>query len=92
MKVEILKPSKTVTQSGKGGDFWVLRFVKSDDERQINPLMGWCSVNNTNSQIKLRFNRLEEAIAYAKENGFEFKVIDPKKAVLKRKSYADNFT
>jgi hypothetical protein len=92
MKVEILKPCKSVTQSGAGEDVWVVRFIKNNNERHLDPLMGWCNVSNTNSQVKLEFNSLKGAIAYAQENGLEFRVIEPKVSSVKRKSYVQNFT
>ena len=48
--------------------------------RQIEPLMGWTSSTDMKSQIRLRFDSKEEAIAYAQRNGIAYRVEEPKAA------------
>lgn len=78
-------------QSGKSGTKqWVLE-VEPTDSRFIEPMMGWTGSNDTNQQLKLRFDTREEAIAYATKRGFETDVEEPHSPAVKPKSYADNF-
>ena len=53
--------------------------------------MGWTSSTDMKSQIKLRFDSLEEAISYATRNGVAYRVETPKAATRKVVSYSDNF-
>ena len=77
-------------QSGLGKiDKWILEFETKDPT--INPLMGWESSSDTMSELKLEFSSKELAIEYAKKNKINFKLIDPKKRKIIKKSYADNF-
>ncbi len=55
-------------QSGQAKDKWVLEY-EPESPRQIEPLMGWTSSSDMKSQVKLRFDSKEEAIAYATRNG-----------------------
>ena len=41
--------------------------------------------------MQLRFDTLEEALAYAKKYKLEYTVIEPQARTPKAKSYADNF-
>ena len=90
-KAKIYKPSKTAMQSGiKKFDKWIIEFIT--EKPGINPLMGWESSTDTNSEIKLEFSSKELAIEYAKKNKINFEVIEPKIRKIVKKSYADNFT
>ena len=68
---------------------WVLEFITKDPTK--NPLMGWESSSDTLSEIKLEFSNKELAIDYAKKKKIDFKLIEPKKRKIVKKSYADNF-
>ncbi|MEM6491914.1 MAG: ETC complex I subunit, partial [Pseudomonadota bacterium] len=77
MLVRIYQPAKTAMQSGRaktGG--WVL---EPDDAsaRAPDPLMGWISSDDTLSQIKLRFDSKEDAIAFAQKRGLPYVVQEP---------------
>ena len=90
-KVKIYIPTKTAMQSAKGNQRkWVLQFVSKDPK--INPLMGWESSMDTLDEIRIEFENKEEAITYAKNNNFEYEIIEPNKRKFVIKSYADNFT
>ena len=90
-KAKIYKPSKTAMQSGiKKFDKWIIEFIT--EEPGINPLMGWESSTDTNSELKLEFSSKELAIEYAKKNKINFEIIEPKIRKIVKKSYADNFT
>ena len=90
-KAKIYKPSKTAMQSGiKKFDKWIIEFIT--EKSGINPLMGWESSTDTNSELKLEFSSKELAIEYAKKNKINFELIEPKIRKIIKKSYADNFT
>ncbi len=89
-KAKIYKPSKTAMQSGtKKFDKWIIEFIT--DKPGINPLMGWESSTDTNSELKLEFSSKELAIEYAKKNKINFELIEPKMRKIIKKSYSDNF-
>ena len=89
-KAKIYKPSKTAMQSGiKKFDKWIIEFIT--EKPGINPLMGWESSTDTNSELKLEFSSKELAIEYAKKNKINFEIIEPKIRKIIKKSYADNF-
>ena len=78
-------------QSGiKKFDKWIIEFIS--EKPGINPLMGWESSTDTNSELKLEFSSKELAIEYAKKNKINFELIEPKIRKIIKKSYADNFT
>ena len=78
-------------QSGiKKFDKWIIEFIT--EKPGINPLMGWESSTDTNSEVKLEFSSKELAIEYAKKNKINFELIEPKIRKIVKKSYADNFT
>ena len=78
-------------QSGiKKFDKWIIEFIT--EKPGINPLMGWESSTDTNSELKLEFSSKELAIEYAKKNKINFEIIEPKIRKIIKKSYADNFT
>ena len=88
---KIYNPSKTAMQSGtKKFDKWIIEFIT--EKPGINPLMGWESSTDTNSELKLEFSSIELAIEYAKKNKINFESIEPKIRKIVKKSYADNFT
>ena len=91
MTAKIYKPSKTAMQSGKGRtNEWVLQREPAAP-REIDPLMGWTSSTDMQSQVKLSFATKEEAIAYAERNGIPFMVQEEEPRKLVKKAYADNF-
>ena len=90
-RAKIYKPSKTAMQSGlKKFDKWLLEFIT--DKPGINPLMGWESSSDTNSELNLEFSSKELAIDYAKKNKINYELIEPNERKVVKKSYADNFT
>ena len=77
-------------QSGtKNDEKWVIEFETKD--AGINPLMGWETSSDTNSELKLEFSSKELALNYAKKNKIDFELIEPNKRKVVKKSYADNF-
>ena len=77
-------------QSGiKKFDKWIIEFIT--EKPGINPLMGWESSTDTNSELKLEFSSKELAINYAKKKKIDFELIEQRKRKTVKKSYADNF-
>jgi hypothetical protein len=90
MTARIYRPTRTAMQSGQAKDKWLLEY-EPEAAPQIEPLMGWTSSTDMKSQIKLRFDTKEEAVAYAQRNGIAYRLEEPKEAVRKLVSYSDNF-
>ena len=87
----IYQPAKTATQSGRAGTRqWVLDFEVATP-RLPDPLMGWTSARDTLNQVSMRFETLEEAVAFAQKRGLEYTVIPTQERRFKPKAYADNF-
>lgn len=93
MRARIYRPAKTAMQSGvaKTRD-WVLEFAQTQ-ARDVDPLMGWTSSADTQTQVRLRFPSLEAAQDYAKSNGIDAQVVEPKprKANVRPGGYGENF-
>ena len=90
-KAKIYKPTKTAMQSGMNNSKkWIIEFYTK--KPGINPLMGWESSTNTDSEVSLEFSTVENAIKYAKKNKINYEVVEPKIRKIIKKSYADNFT
>jgi hypothetical protein len=53
--------------------------------------MGWTSSADMRSQLRLRFDTLEEAIAYAQKEGLMYSVERPQERKVKPRAYSDNF-
>jgi NADH dehydrogenase ubiquinone Fe-S protein 4 len=87
----IYRPAKNAMQSGRGRTRrWVLEYEPAS-RRDPDPLMGWSSARDTLNEVQLRFDTLEEALAYAKKYNLDYTVIQPHARTPKAKSYADNF-
>jgi NADH dehydrogenase len=93
MRARIYQPAKTATQSGsaktKG---WVLEFAPAE-KREIDPLMGWTSSGDMDSQVRLRFDTREAALAYARDRGIDATVMEPhkRKPNVRARGYGENF-
>ena len=93
MSARIFRPSKTAMSSGKAGtQVWVLEYVP-DEKRTVDPLMGWTSSQDTQAQVRLRFDSKEAALAYARDHGIEAVVLEPKtrKLNIRPRGYGENF-
>jgi len=91
MSARIYKPAKTAMQSGKAKtNVWVLEY-EQEVARKVEPLMGYTASSDMNSQIKLSFESLEAAKAYAEKNGIAYSVQNPQAAKRRVISYSDNF-
>ena len=90
MTARIYQPTRSAMQAGQAKDDWLLEY-EPEKPREIEPLMGWTSSADMRSQVKLKFDTKEEAIAYAERNGVPYRVEEPKPATRKILSYCDNF-
>ncbi|EAQ43308.1 NADH-ubiquinone oxidoreductase family protein [Roseobacter sp. MED193] len=71
---------------------WVLDYAQAS-AREVDPLMGWTSSSDTQSQVRLRFDSKEAALEYAQDHGIDAEVVEPKprKANLRPGGYGENF-
>jgi hypothetical protein len=91
MTARIYKPAKTAMQSGRANTkAWVLEFAP-EEPRQIEPLMGWTSSGDMRQQVRLRFDNMEEAVAYCERHGIAYQVFEAKPTTRRTISYSDNF-
>jgi len=93
MRARIYMPARTAMQSGTAKTkHWVLEFV-SETRREVDPLMGWTSNDDTQAQVRMQFDSKEAALAYAEDKGIDAIVQDPKprKPNIRPGGYGENF-
>lgn len=93
MRARIYKPSKTAMSSGLAKTkSWVLEFIQ-ETTSEIDPLMGWTSSGDTQSQVTLKFESKQAAIDYAREHGIDAQIFEPKQRKFNVRSggYGENF-
>ena len=93
MRAKIYQPARTAMQSGTAKTSgWVLEFALSE-AREVDPLMGWTSSGDMDSQVRLRFDTAEAAQDYAAARGIEVDVEEPKarKFTIRPRGYGENF-
>jgi len=93
MRARIYQPARNAMQSGQAKTKqWVIDFLQAD-ARDIDPLMGWTGSDDTQTQVRLKFDSLEAAEAYAKARGLEYTVTGThKRAVnIRPMGYGENF-
>ncbi|AUH63208.1 ETC complex I subunit [Paracoccus zhejiangensis] len=93
MRARIYQPARNAMQSGLAQtQGWVLEFPPAD-AREIDPLMGWTSSDDTQSQVRLRFETRKQAEEYARANKIEVTVVDPhsRAANVRPRGYGENF-
>jgi hypothetical protein len=93
MRARIYQPARTAMQSGAAKThLWVLDYAPAS-AREIDPLMGWTSSGDTESQVRLRFETRAAAEEYARANGIDYDLTEPKprKPVIRPRGYGENF-
>jgi ETC complex I subunit conserved region len=91
MTARIYRPAPNAMQSGRGkSKQWIL-VHEAAVPREIDPLMGYTTSADTRQQVRLSFETLEAAEAYAQKNGIAYYVQPAQDATPKRQSYPDNF-
>lgn len=90
--VRIYRPAKNAMQSGRANSRrWVVEF-EPVERKAPDPLMGWLGSRDTLSQVRLKFDSREEAVAFAEREGLTYTVVEERpKPPMKPKNYADNF-
>lgn len=87
----IFRPSRNVMQSGRAQTHkWLIQF-NCDVPRWENPLMGWSSSRDPVQGTNLKFESKEEAIKFAKDQGWAYEVKESEEVPMKPKNYAENF-
>lgn len=93
MRARIYQPSRTAMSSGAAKTHhWVLEYAPAS-AREVDPLMGWTSSGDTQSQVKLKFDTRQEALDYAEAHGIDAIVQEPTKRKLNIRpmGYGENF-
>ena len=93
MRARIYQPARTAMSSGTAKTrVWMLEFDQ-ESAREVDPLMGWTSSNDTQTQVRLKFDTKEEAVEYARDHGIDAVVQDPNKrrANIRPGGYGENF-
>ena len=91
MRARIYQPAKTAMQSGRAKTIeWVLEYEPTR-RQQLDPLTGWAGSGDTMSQLRLTFDNINDAIAYATKHGIDYSIQKSKDRVIRPKAYADNF-
>ena len=93
MTARIYRPAKSAMSSGQAKTrHWILEYT-NDEGREVDPLMGWTSSSDTQAQVRMRFSSKEAALDYAKENGIDAVVTEPKprRANVRPGGYGENF-
>jgi len=93
MQARIYRPARNAMTSGMAKTRkWVLEYAQSST-REVDPLMGWTSSDDTQAQVRLRFDSKEAALEYADANGILAQVVEPKtrKANIRAGGYGENF-
>ncbi len=93
MTARIYQPARNAMQSGQGNTkTWRLEFLSSA-ARSLDPLMGWTSSSDVQSQTRLNFESKEAAEAYAQNAGLDYTVVEPhkRKPLVRQGGYAENF-
>lgn len=86
------RQNKTLQSSDCFSHQWRITWQNSD--RWSNPLMGWTSTNDPMSNVQLDFDTLEEAVEFAKRNGWKYETTKPQDSVVVEPGthkYAHNF-
>jgi recombinational DNA repair protein RecT len=91
MTARIFRPAKSATQSGMARSRrWKLVYEPSAP-KTVEPLMGWMTSVDMQSQVSMSFATKEEAIEYATRNNIPFEVIEDAPTRRRTVSYSDNF-
>ncbi|BDA85024.1 ETC complex I subunit [Aureimonas sp. SA4125] len=91
MVARIYRPARTAMQSGKAQTReWLLSY-EPESAKRVEPLMGYTSSSDMNSQIRLSFETRELAVDYAERNQIPYRVEEPQDPTRRKMSYSENF-
>jgi NADH dehydrogenase len=69
MRARIYQPARTAMSSGTAKTkHWVLEFPQTS-AREVDPLMGWTSSSDMQTQVQMTFDTKEAALEYAPTKG-----------------------
>ena len=91
MFARIYQPAQSAMQSGRASNKWVLEFSRAKGS-QIDPLTGTYRSSDMNNQVKLTFDNVEDAIAYAISKNIPHRVVNRVASKPIPRSYAENFS
>jgi len=91
MQVRILKPTRSAMQSAHGNNKWLLEFVKQPHCKFKEATMGRTSSTDMSNELKIFFQTLQQAVAFANKKALTYEIITPKEPKIPKKSYAANF-
>ncbi|TKD22839.1 ETC complex I subunit [Rhodobacter capsulatus] len=93
MRARIYQPARNAMQSGQAKTkLWYLDFLQAD-ARNLDPLMGWTGTDDTQAQVRLKFDSRAAAEAFAKARGLDYTVTEGhKRSVnIRPMGYGENF-
>lgn len=91
MFAKIYQPAPSAMQSGRAHNGeWVIDFT-SIGQQVIDPLTGTLRGGDMLDQVDLKFDSLEDAVAFVKSHGIAHRVVKPKTVKRVSRSYSDNF-
>lgn len=91
MFAKIYQPSRNAMQSGlKNTRHWVLEFT-GKERGVIDPLTGSRTSTNVLKQLDLKFDTMEDAVAYAKARSIPYQVTQKPARKRISRSYGENF-
>jgi len=93
MSARIYQPARNAMQSGQANaKSWILEFAPAS-AREVDPLMGWTSSGDTQSQVRMAFDSQAAAEKYARDRGIDYIVTQPqqRRPVIRKGGYGENF-
>jgi hypothetical protein len=91
MLARLYQRPKNAMQSGRARTGQWLLEVERDEPQRADPLTGWPGSGATETQVQLKFESREAALAYAEANGLTVEIVPLGPRTLKLQAYADNF-
>ena len=90
-RARIISPAKNAMQSGRGRRRkWLLEYEPATP-RAPEPLMGWTSAGDTLNQVRVWFDTLDEAVAFAGRKGLDYSVVEPQVRTAKHEKLRRQF-
>lgn len=91
MKAIIYQQSKNVMQSGRGKvDDWVLEYDETIN-RGPEAINGWTSADSTTGQVQMKFESLDQAVAFADKNALDYRIKHKKSRRVRPRNFMDNY-
>jgi hypothetical protein len=91
MLARLYQRPKNAMQSGRARTGQWLLEVERDEPQRPDPLTGWPGSGATETQVQLKFESRETALAYAEAHGMTVEIVPLGPRRLKLQAYADNF-